>query len=214
MKRVTVNITIVSMVVYVLALTCFITLFSDDKGEINVAATSPANQYFEGNLSYTANGTFFEESVSGAIIRVDTASISYIIESKLPQISKRKGMPVHVELSGYLTAQPDGKEKSENYLTVNKIKKVYTSKCRIEPMVGTYEGGGQKLAIFPDHTYTLQDKNGNEKRGDWFLNSKNIMILWSEKSKTVMRINYKKKSLNSRDDNPTIFMRSSNLSNH
>lgn len=214
MKKVAVNITIISMIVYVLVLICFITLFADSSEEVNEVTVSPTNQYFEGSLSYTANGAFFEEAISGAVIPVDMASISRITESKLPQISQKRGTPVHISLLGYLTTTDNEGETREMRLTIQKIKKVFSTKCLIQPMTGTYKGGGQTLTIFANHTYTLQNKSGKENKGNWFLNSKNLMVLQSGKSKMIMRVNYKKKSLNSRDDHPTIFMPASNLSTH
>lgn len=214
MNKVAANITVISTVLCILVLSCCITLFADDLRNIDLSADSPSEQYFEGNLSYTSSGAFFEESISGAIIPVDMNSISCIIESELPQISKRKGIPVHVKLSGYLSSQSNKDEIPEIHLIVKKVKEVHDSKRRIEPMIGTYNGNGQTLTISPNHTYTFLNKRGDTKEGNWFLNSKNTMILLSEGSQTIMRINYKKKSLNSREDHPTIFMLSPNLSNH
>jgi len=212
MNKVATKITTISTVLCILVLSCCITLFADDLRNIDLSTDTPTEQYFEGNLSYTSSGAFFEESISGAIIPVDMATISCIIESELPQINKRKGIPVHVKLSGHLSSQPNNNETPETYLVVKKVKEVLDSKRRIEPMIGTYKGNGQTLTISPNHTYTFQNKHGDETVGNWFLNSRNMMILFSEDSQKIMKINYKKKSLNSREDHPTIFTLSSNLS--
>ena len=213
MNKVAANVTVISTVLCILVLSCCISLFADDLRNIDLSTDTPSEQYFEGNLSYTSSGAFFEESISGAIIPVEMNSISCIIESELPQINKRKGIPVHVKLLGHLSSQPNQKETPEISLVVKKVKEVLDSKRRIEPMTGIYNGNGKTLTISPNHTYTFQNKHGDEIAGNWFLNSKNTMILLSEGSQTIMKINYKKKSLNSREDHPTIFMLSSNLSN-
>lgn len=213
MNKVAANVIVISTVLCILVLFRCITLFADDLRNIDLSADTPSEQYFEGNLSYTSSGAFFEESISGAIIPVDMNSISCIIESELPQINKRKGIPVHVKLLGHLSSLPNNNESPEIYLVIKKVKEVLDSKRRIEPMIGTYNGNGKTLTISPNHTYTFQNKHGDATVGNWFLNSKNTMILWSEDTQTIMKINYKKKSLNSREDHPTIFMLSSNLSN-
>lgn len=175
--------------------------------------SSTAERYFEGNLLYSDSSAFFEESISGVIIPVDMTGLSYMIDTEYPLINENKERPIHVKLSGYLSSQPNEQGNAEPHLTIQKIKDIKDTKCAIQPMVGIYSGNGQTLTIAPNHTYTLQSRSGSEKRGSWFLHSGNTMILLSADSKTVMRINYKKKSLNGKDDNPTIFTLSSNLSN-
>lgn len=215
MKRVAVNTIIVSLTLCILILSSYKTSSFSDIGEVDMSTIShTTEQYFEGNLQYSANSAYFEESISGAIIPVNMSSLSSLINTEFSQIKKKKGIPVHVKLLGYLSPQQDGQEAPEAHLTIKKIKEINQSKRRIQPMTGTYNGSGHTLTISPNHTYTLQSKNGSEKEGNWFLNSRNTMVLLSADSKTVMKINYKKKSLNGRDDHPTIFMLSSNLSNH
>ena len=215
MKRVTINAILISTILCILVLSCYSTTSSNDIADADISTISQTTeQYFEGNLCYTIHSAFFEESISGAIIPIDMTGMNTIIDTEYPQISNKKGTPVHVILTGYLSPQLNTKGTPEIHLTINKIKEINERKSHIQPMTGTYSGNGRTLTISPDRTYTLLDKNGREKEGNWFLKSQNTMILLSEGSRTVMKINYKKKSLNSREDNPTIFMLSSNLSSH
>ncbi|NDV80951.1 hypothetical protein [Bacteroides sp. 51] len=215
MKRVATNTIIISTVLCILVLLCYSATSSKDIADVDMSTISQTTeQYFEGNLCYSNHSTFFEESISGAIIPVDMTGMEAMISTEYPQINKKKGIPVHVKLLGYLSPQLNAKGTPETHLIIRKIKEINESKRRIQPMTGTYSGNGHTLTISPNRTYTLQTKNGSEKEGSWFLNSRNTMILLSENSRTIMKINYKKKSLNGREDNPTIFMLSSNLSNH
>lgn len=215
MKRVTANIIVISIVLGMLVLSCYSTISSDNTGEIDLDAIShTTEQYFEGNLSYSSDNSFFEESISGAIIPVDMTGMNFMIDTEFPHLNEKQGEPIHIKLTGYLAPQPNSDGITEVHLTIRNIKEVHNSKCHIDPMVGTYNGDGHTLVISSDRTYTLQSKNGEEKQGNWFLHSKNTMILLSENSKTAMRVNYKKKSLNGKDDHPTIFTLVSSLSNH
>lgn len=214
MKRVAVNAIMISTVLFILVLSCYSTTSSKATSEVDLSTFSHTiEQYFEGNLCFSVDSASFEEYISGTIIPIDMAKMNAMIDTEYPQINKKKGIPMHVKLIGCLSPQFNTKGTPETHLTIKKIKEMSESKHLIQPMTGTYKGNAHTLTISPNRTYTLQNKNGSEKEGKWFLNSRNIMILLSENSRTVMRINYKKKSLNSREDNPTIFMLSTNLSN-
>jgi len=216
MKRVAISFISVSIILCILVASCYRTTnsSSDTYGTNTTANTSIVEQYFEGNLCYSPNATFFEESISGAIIPVDMTGLSFMVDTEYPELNSKKGEPIHVKLSGHLAPQSNNNDTTEIYLTIKEIKGINEKRHYIQPMTGIYNGDGHTLTISPDHTYTYQEKNGNFKEGNWFLRSKNIMILLSEESRTVMKINYKKKSLNTRDDHPTIFMLSTTLSNH
>lgn len=208
MSKAIVNTTIVLVMLCTLILSCQ-TTSSDD-----VADFSSTEQYFEGKLSYTLTSAFFEESISGIIIPVDMTGLNYMIDTEFPQINDKIGIPTYVNISGYLASQPNEEGELETHLTIRRIEEMSSDKRRIQPMTGTYSGNGQTLTIAPNHTYTLQSRNSNRTEGNWFLHSENTIVLLSGSSKTVMNINYKKKSLNGKDDNPIIFTFSPTLSNH
>lgn len=178
-----------------------------------VTALFTTEQYFEGNLIYNSDATFFKEAISGATIPVEMTGLPFIIETEFPQINRRKGEPVHVILSGYLSPQLNSKGIPELYLTIKKIKDIYENHRHIQPMTGVYIGEGHTLTVSPDHSYSLLSKYGNIREGHWFLLSRSTMVLLSNKSRMILRVNYKKKSLNSRDDSPIIFTLSPTPSN-
>lgn len=196
------------IVLCIVVLSCYGTTphSSEEVTEVDMATIlSTTEQYFEGNLRYNPDGTFFEEFISGSIVPVNMMGLPFIIETEFPQINRRKGDPVHVTLSGHLSPQINDKGIPELYLTIKKIKDIYENQRHIQPMTGVYKGEGHTLTVSPDHKYLLMTKNGSTKEGHWFLNAKSTMILLSADSKMIMKVNYKKKSLNGKDDNPIIF---------
>ena len=214
MKKVVINICVASTLLCALLLSCYSTGSSDGTSDADIAAISPTTeQYFEGNLCYSLTTAFFEESISGVVLSVDMTGLPFVIETEFPQINEKKGEPIHVKLKGYLTPKETGNPDSEMLLTIKDITEIKSNKRPLEPMTGIYYGDGHMLTISPNRTYTLLEKSGKATNGNWFLHSKSTMILLSENSKTVMRVNYKKKSLNSKDDHPTIFTLSPTLSN-
>lgn len=179
---------------------------STDTQEPDLAAISETTeQYFEGFFCYSPLSASFEESISGKVFPVDMQGLSFMIETEYPEIGGKINVPVFVKLTGHLIPQPDAEDKSNVRLAISSIKEVCEYGLLIDPIVGVYAGSGQELMLIPDHSYTLKDKHGNISEGKWYLYSSNMMVLISGDSKTMMKINYKKKCLNSREDLPVVF---------
>lgn len=164
--------------------------------------------FFCGNFIYTPESAYLEELITGHSMPVEMTGVPYMIETEYPRIAELSGTPLYVELKGYMVHAADSTGRDQ--LVISKILDYQEQPQSLEVMMGGFKASTRLLFLYPNHTFKMTDLSSSiirTKEGKWFLNSRDLMSLFSGNTETVKRINYKKKTLNKRDeDTPEIFI--------
>ena len=163
--------------------------------------------FFVGDFTYMADAAVLKEWATGTNLPVAMMEVYPEAEKQYKALKTVDGEAVRAEFRGYLKSKGKDEEGAARQLVITQVVNMQKANGGVDvaPVIGEYVTPEQSLILNSDHTYTLNAKDGETEKGDWFLSTEEIVVFASKDGHTVMNLDPNKKSLSTRDEVPVMF---------